>query len=247
MPNKAPGPDYFTVPELKRVPLPDLCAIYNIILSSQTLPSCWKCHRTTLIPKKPQDLHLATNWRPITISSTCVRLLHHILVCDLAEATTLNPRQKAFIPADGCGENTLLLDHVIRQARKQKRTLSILGIDLAKAFDSVSHHSIARALRCHSIDESMVQYILHSYSNCTTTILCGPTNLPNMKLLRGVKQGDPLSPILFNLILFLMSCSTSFHHQLESAFPTAFASTAFASTALLLPMTLSSSPRPRQP
>ena len=40
MPNQAAGPDYFTVPELTRVPLPDLCAIYNIILPSQTLPPC---------------------------------------------------------------------------------------------------------------------------------------------------------------------------------------------------------------
>ena len=151
----------------------------------------------THIPKKPHDLHLTSNWRPITISSTCVRLLHRILACCLTKATHLNPRQKAFIPADGCGENTLLLDHVIRQARKYRRTLSIVGIDLAKAFDSVSHNSIARALRRHSVDEP----ILQSYSNCTTTILCGPTNIPNIKLLRGVKQGDPLSPIIFNLIL----------------------------------------------
>ena len=133
--------------------------------------------------KEIPDLHLATNWRPITISSTCVRLLHCILACHLTKATQLNPRQKALIPADGCGENTLLLDHVIRQARKQRRTLSILGIDLAKAFDSISHNSIARALRRNSIDEPMVQYILQSYTNCTTTILCGPTNLPNVKLL----------------------------------------------------------------
>ena len=56
MPNKATGPDYFTVPELKRVPPPDLCAIYNIILSSQTLPPCWKRHRTTLIPKETTRL-----------------------------------------------------------------------------------------------------------------------------------------------------------------------------------------------
>ena len=201
MPNKAAGPDNFTIQDLKTAPPTDLCAIYNIILSTCTLPTCWKLHCTILIPKKSQDLHLATNWRPITISSTCVCLLHRILACRLTKATQLNPRQKAFIPADGCRENTLLLDHVIRQARKQRCTLSILGIDLAKAFDSITHNCIARALRRNSIDEPMVQYILQSYTNCTTTILCGPTNLPNVKLLRGIKQGDPLSPILFNLIL----------------------------------------------
>ena len=114
---------------------------------------------------------------------------------------TLIQDKKAFIPADGCGENTLLLDHVIRQARKYRHTLSIVGIDLAKAFNSVSHNSITCALGRHSVDEPMVQYILQSYSNCTTTILCGPANIPNVKLLQGVKQGDPLSPIIFNLIL----------------------------------------------
>ena len=201
MPNKAASPDNFTVRELKNVPAFDLCIIYNIILSSCNLPQPWKPHRTTLIPKKPHDLHLASNWHPITISSTCVCLLHRILPCRLTKATHLNPRQKAFIPANGCGENTFLLDHVIRQARKYRRTLSIVGIDLAKAFDSVSHNSIARALRRHSVDEPMVQYILQSYSNCTTTILCDPTNIPNIKLLRGIKQGDPLSPIISNLIL----------------------------------------------
>ena len=117
------------------------------------------------------------------------------------QSNPTKPKTKGLHPCRWLRGNTLLLDHVICQARKQRRTLSILGIDLAKAFDSISHNSIARALRRNSIDEPMVQYILQSHTNCTTTILCGPTNLPNVKLLRGVKQGDPLSPILFNLIL----------------------------------------------
>ena len=119
MPNKATDPGYFTVSELKKVLLPDLCAIYNIILLSQTLPQCWKVYHTTLIPKKSQDLHLASYWHPITISSTCVHLLHRILACCLAEATNFNARQKAFIPANGCGEDTLLFDPVIRQSGRQ--------------------------------------------------------------------------------------------------------------------------------
>ena len=121
MPNKAPVPGNLTIKELKNIPPANLCVIYNIILSSRTLPTCWKLHRTVLIPKKHNDLHLASNWCPITISSTCVRLLHRILACCLTEATHLNPRRKAFIPADGCGENTLLLDHVIHQAQAHSK------------------------------------------------------------------------------------------------------------------------------
>ena len=204
MPNKAAGPDNLTVKELKNIPLADLCAIYNIILSSCTLPSCWKLHRTVLIPKKSNKLHLilGASWmlspQPVSI---CYIASLPVTSLKQPNLTQLSPQQKAFIPADGCGENILLLDHVIRQARKHRRTLSVLGIDLAKAFDSVSHNSIACALRRHSINEPMIQYILQFYSNCTTTILCGPTNLPNVKLLQGVKQCDPLSPTLFNLIL----------------------------------------------
>ena len=47
----------------------------------------------------------------------------------------------------------------------------------------------------------MRTYIIDAYSNATTTISCGQTTTSGIKLLRGVKQGDPLSPILFNLIL----------------------------------------------
>ena len=82
MPNEAAGPDNFTI---------------NIILSTCILPQFWKLHHTALIPKSSQDLHLATNWHPITISSTCVHLLHCTLACCLTKAIQLNPRQKAFI------------------------------------------------------------------------------------------------------------------------------------------------------
>ena len=70
-----------------------------------------------------------------------------------------------------------------------------MGIDFAKAFDSVSIKSIDRAMTGVGIDEQLRCCIINAYSGSTTTVNGGPNSIPDVKLNRGVKQGDPLSPI----------------------------------------------------
>ena len=96
--NKAPGPDYFTVSDLKSTDPEILCAIYNFYLLRGFVPSVWKSNRTTLIPKKPTNLESTSNWWPITISSVILRLLHKILAQRMVTHLHLNERQKAFLP-----------------------------------------------------------------------------------------------------------------------------------------------------
>lgn len=164
-------------------------------------PSLWKRNETILIPKKQSGLDDASNWRPITLSVMFVRLLHKILAARLSKSINLNLRQKSFIPVEGCAENILLLDTMIQRARKQHKNLNIVGIDLSKAFDTVPVHSIRRALLRHNVDQKVIDYIIDTYSDATTNVSCGPNVVKNVKISRGVKQGDPLSPILFNLVL----------------------------------------------
>ena len=197
----APGPDNVSLSYLRSLEVDYLLTILNYQLWLRRQIQTLKRNRTILIPKTISELEMATNWRPITLSSLFVRLLHGVLSKRVSGAIHLNPRQKAFVPVDGCAQNTLLLDTLIADARRKHKQLSIVGIDLSKAFDMVSINSIRRAMLRHNLDEELIEYIIEAYTGSTTDICCGPNKVTGVNLWRGVKQGDPLSPVLFNMIM----------------------------------------------
>ena len=198
---RAPGPDGYKVCDLKSMDAAACNFVLNFCLFRRKTLRLHKVNRTILIPKTNDGRENASNWRPITISSVFVRALNKLMAARLNGVITLNVRQKAFVPVDGCLENTLLLDFLIKEARRGGKNLNLLGIDLAKAFDSVSHRTIRRAMNRAQIDSGTIEYVLESYQDSTTTIVCGSVRVEDVKLIRGVKQGDPLSPLLFNLII----------------------------------------------
>ena len=79
MKNKSPGTDNFTVKDLRAVEPEILLLLLNYQLDTKRQLNCWKINKTILIPKTKINLENASNWRPITISSVFVRLLHRIL------------------------------------------------------------------------------------------------------------------------------------------------------------------------
>jgi len=73
-------------------------------------------------------------------------------------------------------------------------------LDVSKAFDTIPHTAITVALERKGIPSTVANYIVKMYADCQTAIKTRDGML-NVKIKRGVKQGDPLSPLLFNLIV----------------------------------------------
>lgn len=69
------------------------------------------------------------------------------------------------------------------------------------ASDTVSHKSIAKGLRCKGVPEQVNSDILEMYSNSNTSITVRGKTTRRISINAGVKQGCPLSRLLFNLIL----------------------------------------------
>uniref|UniRef100_A0AAV2JTG5 Reverse transcriptase domain-containing protein n=1 Tax=Knipowitschia caucasica TaxID=637954 RepID=A0AAV2JTG5_KNICA len=180
-----------------------LAKLFNDWLRSGMIPKVFKASKTTLIPKsiEPELCGVVGNWRPLTIGSTVLRVFSNILAARLSNACPVHPRQKGFVNGSGCSENLTVLNGLITLAKKERRELAVVFIDLAKAFDTVSHRLIRETLTRRGVDQLVVKVIMDGYRGCSSSIrtIEGPTKEIPIKL--GVKQGDPLSPLLFNLAL----------------------------------------------
>lgn len=180
-----------------------LARLYNRWIASGCIPRCVKKTVTVLIPKDAgkSKAKVIKDWRPITLNSQLLRLFSSIWARRLGEACPAHPRQQGFIKGPGASENIAVLDGLIKSAKKNKRSLGVVFIDLARAFDTVSHSLIDEVLTRRGVDPMVRTFIGDAYRNCSSSVLTshGPTQ--PIKLKRGVKQGDPLSPLLFNLAL----------------------------------------------
>lgn len=171
----------------------------NMILKKGSLDDNLKMARTVLIPKGKGNIS-PDNTRPLSITSVVVRHLHKILAKRLKLLHTFSDSQKAFIDCDGTQENLTILNTLLADARKRLKSIQIATLDLRKAFDSVSHKTIIDSITALGCPIMFIDYVKSLYSNSRTVLQYnGSSTYLNIK--RGVLQGDPLSPLIFNIVM----------------------------------------------
>lgn len=195
------GPDRLPLIKIKSIARNELWCAYNIWLGSRRIPDSLKINRTVLLPKGKDDLDNIKNWRPITIASLLIRLYNKILARRMQEVFRTSSKQLGFKPVNGVGQNVALLHNLLRHARTNKNNLFVCLLDVSKAFDSVPHESIKRALLRNGCPSEFIDLFSNQYENSYTALSYADRSSRLIALKRGVKQGDPMSSILFNLVI----------------------------------------------
>jgi hypothetical protein len=178
--------------------------VRGIIKSGRVMKS-WKEARTILIHKKGNRDEIG-NWRPISITNC----MYRIFTCLMARAIQdVNSRikvfadtQKGFIQkTNGCSEHGILLNELLYDAHRNKSNLVVTAIDFTNAFGSVPHELIMSTMKQRNFPSWTLKIVADLYDGATSVIEKQGTRSEQIPWKRGVKQGCPLSPLLFNLCL----------------------------------------------
>lgn len=195
----APGPDGVPLRAVARTPDVILAIVFNLFLLAGDVPSYLKEARVVFIPKTTRPANPG-DYRPISVSSVLLRVYHRILACRLQDAVPMDVRQRAFMPVDGCCENITLLSSIIAEGKRKCRSAYIATLDLRKAFDTVSFGAVLGAGRRVGLPPRFLSYLERLYSGSTAKFSVSQFGRIT-PVTQGVRQGDPLSPCLFNYVI----------------------------------------------
>lgn len=152
-----------------------------------------------LLPKGSKDKRYLGNWRPISLLNTSLKILSGALAERIKPTLPhiIHEDQKGFVNGRYIGENIRNTFDILEYAKKKNKTGLLLSLDYEKAFDSISHGFIIKALKFFNYGFSFLKWInvlLNNISSCVNH--CGHI-LERFNVGRGCRQGDPLSPYLY--------------------------------------------------
>ena len=182
-----------------------IAAISKKMLECEQFPAIWAKATSILIYKKG-DQNDISNWRPLTIASSMYRIwacaVSNTLQSVNKNIHIISDAQKGFIAnVNGCMEHTVISNEIIYDARRKGKDVHIVALDLRDAFGSVPHEYIFEALKEIGFPAGLIEVIHNCFNQSSTKFRIGAEVSEEIMVRRGVKQGCPLSPLLFDICL----------------------------------------------
>jgi hypothetical protein len=85
--------------------------------------------------------------------------------------------------------------------RSKNKNHLIISINAEKAFDKLQHHFMIKALGKQGIEGMYLNIVKDIYEEPIANIILNGEKLKPLPLQSGTRQGFPLSPLLFNIVL----------------------------------------------
>ena len=172
----------------------------DIFKADLPVPREWRKSRVTVIFKKG-DATLPQNYRPVAIISVLCKLFSIVLlgrVKPILESIQ-EEEQAGFRTGYGCSDVIHVLRMLAEKAHEWGEELWVASLDLEKAFDKVFHTSVLECLSDAGVDSNITRSLWLFYAKQVAYVrVDGGICSRKVAIERGVRQGDPLSPILFN-------------------------------------------------
>ena len=174
--------------------------------NSGKVPNSWCAASISAVHKKGST-HDLGNYRPIAVSAVIGKLLSKVLEMRLdifAEEHGIRAKgQAGFRKGRNTIDQLFVLQHLVEkhQIPKGAKHLYCCFVDFQKAYDGVNRDVLFRHLSSLGLHGCFLQTVASMYWNVPLQAKCNGRLGTSFQSTSGVKQGDPLSPLLFGLLI----------------------------------------------
>ncbi|GJX28303.1 RNA-directed DNA polymerase, eukaryota [Tanacetum coccineum] len=216
--NKSPGPDGFTFEFFRKfwtVVGPDFCIAVKWFFEHGFFATGCNSSFVTLIPKT-LDPKLVSEFRPISLIGSLYKVVTKILATRLSFVISdlISNVQTAFLPNRQILDGPFIINEILARCKHKNQQAMFFKVDFAKAYDSIRWDYLDDVLNAFGFGSRWRSWIQGSLNSGKASVLVNGSPTSEFQFHRGLKQGDPLAPFLF--ILIMESLHLSFNRAVEA-------------------------------
>ena len=177
----------------------------------------------TLLPKKA-DASRIQQFRPICLLNVSFKIFTKVLTnrLSLVANKVKRPSQTAFISVRHILEGVVILHETLHEMHRKKKSGVVLKLDFEKAYDKVKWPFLQQVLRMKGFLPTWCDWINQVTTKGTVGIKVNEDIGHYFQMRKRVRQGDPLSPLLFNTVvdmLAILICRAKENGQISGVVP----------------------------